>query len=113
MSVGQLYIQVTKSDEDNWKNQRRVIAWIKRTIDYPRKIRATVISNVFIWIDTAYTVHDDTMSKTRGTISMSCGALHCHNAKQKLNVKVTIETEIVGTSNHVTYNLWLVISMWG
>ena len=39
---------------------------------------------------------------------MGHSVLYCKSAKQKLNVKSSTEVELVGTSDYVLYNLWLI-----
>ena len=76
-----------------------------------RIIGALDLSKTFTWIDAAYVVYNNMRSQTGGAISMDHGVLHCKSAKQKLNIKSSIETELVGTSDYVPYNLWLKIFM--
>ena len=45
---------MTKSDKDDWKELRRVIAWIKCTIDVNKIIGTTDLSNIFTWIDAVW-----------------------------------------------------------
>ena len=110
-SIGHLCTRVTKSDEDDWKKLRRIIAWIKCTIEDKRIIGATSLCEIFTWIDAAYAVHDDMRSQTGGVISMGHGVLHCKSGKQKLNVKSSTEAELVASSDYVPYNLWLIMFM--
>ena len=39
---------------------------------------------------------------------MGVGVLYSKTNKQKLNVKSSTEAELVGNSNYVPYNLWLI-----
>ena len=50
-------------------------------------------------------------SQTGGAMSMGHGILHCKSGKQKLNVKSSTEAELVGTSDYLPYNLWLIMFM--
>ena len=104
-SIDHLCTRVTKSDEDDWKKLRRIIAWIKCTIEDKRIIGATSLCEIFTWIDAAYAVHDDMRSQTGGVISMGHGVLHCKSGKQKLNVKRSTEAELVASSYYIPYNL--------
>ena len=44
-------------------------------------------------------------------MSMGLGVLHAKCSKQKLNVKSSTEAELVGTSEYLPYNLWLMMFM--
>ena len=106
-AIGFLCTRVDKSDMDDWKKLRRVIAFIKCTINDCRMIGATDLTKIFTWIDAAYAVNPDMKSQTGGAMSMGIGVLHAKTSKQKLNVKSSTEAELVGNSDYVPYNLWL------
>ena len=40
---------------------------------------------------------------------MGLGVLHCKSSKQKLNVKSSTEAELVGVSDYLPYNIWLLM----
>ena len=42
-------------------------------------------------------------------MSLGIGVLHAKSGKQKLNVKSSTEAELVGTSDYIPYNLWLLM----
>ena len=42
---------------------------------------------------------------------MGLGVLHAKFSKQKLNVKSSTEAELVGASDYLPYNLWLIMFM--
>lgn len=104
-SVDHLCTRVTKSDEDDWKKLRRIIAWIKCTIVDKRIIGATSFCDIFTWIDAECAVHDDMRCQTGGVISMGHGVLHCKSEKQKLNVKSSTEAKLAASSDYVPYSL--------
>ena len=72
-AIGFLCTRVSKSDEDDWKKLRRVIAYVQATIDDIRIIGASSLSQIFTWIDAAYAVTSDMKSQTGGTMSMGLG----------------------------------------
>ena len=108
-AIGFLCTRVSKSDEDDWKKLRRVIAYVQATIDDIRIIGASSLSQIFTWIDAAYAVTSDMKSQTGGTMSMGLGILHGKSSKQKLNVKSSTEAELVGVSDYLPYNIWLLM----
>ena len=83
--------------------------WLKNTIDEPRIIGASSLSELYTWIDAAYAVHDNMRSHTGGAMSLGYGVIHCRSSKQKLNTKSSTEAELVGSSNYMPYNIWNVI----
>ena len=110
-TIGFLCTRVAKSDEDDWKKLRRVIAYVKCTIDDIRIIGASSLSDIFTWIDAAYAVNPDMKSQTGGAMSLGLGVLHAKGNKQKLNVKSSTEAELVANSDYIPYNIWLLMCM--
>ena len=45
--------RVSKSDTDDWKKLRRLIGFIKRTIDEIRVIGATSLTEIMTYVDSA------------------------------------------------------------
>ena len=110
-TVSFLCTRVSKSDEDDWLKLRRGIAYVKCTIEDVRVIGASSLTDLFTYIDAAYTVNPDMKSQTGGAMSLGVGVLHAKSNKQKLNVKSSTEAKLVGTSEYMPYNLWLFMFM--
>ena len=110
-AIAFLCSRVSKSDEDDWLKLKRVIAYVKCTIDDVRVIGASSLADIYTWIDAAYAVNPDMKSQTGGCMSLGVGVLHAKSNKQKLNVKSSTEAELVGTSEYIPYNLWLLMFM--
>ena len=110
-AISFLCTRVGKSDEDDWKKLRRVIAYLKCTINDVRIIGASSLTEIFTWIDAAYAVNPDMKSQTGGTMPLGVGVLHAKSGKQKLNVKSSTESELLGCSDYIPYNLWLLMFM--
>ena len=92
-----LTMRVSKSTVEDWKKLKRGLQFVLCTIDDERTIGATTLSELFTWIDAAYAVHNNMRSHTGGAISMGYGILHGKSSKQKINVKSSTESELVGT----------------
>ena len=110
-AVSFICTRVSKSDGDDWKKLRRTLVLVKCTIDDVMIIGAENLTKIFTWIDAAYAVNYDMKSQTGGAMSMGLGVLHAKCSKQKLNVKSSTEAELVGASEYLPYNLWLIMFM--
>ena len=93
----------------DWKKLRRVLAWIKQTIDDPRIIGATSLEDLFTWVDASYGVHNNMRGQTGGCMSMGWGVMHGRSSKQKINTKSTTESELVGVGEYLPYNIWAIL----
>ena len=85
-----------------WKLKHGLV-YIKNTIDGKRVIRASSLSELFTWIDTAYAVHPNMRGHTECAMYMGYGVIHWKGSKQKLNVKSFTVSE------YVPYNIWVMM----
>ena len=108
-SISFLCKRVTKSDEDDWKKLKRLLAYLKETMDDYRilGIDKEEETKMISWIDASYAVHEDMKSHTGGTTSLGLGTLSNKSSAQKLNVKSACEAELVAMSEYIPYNIWL------
>ena len=58
-------------------------------------------------MDAAFAVHNNMRSHTGGVMSFRWGMIHAKSSKQKLNTKSSTEAEVVGLSEYLPYNIWL------
>ena len=72
-----------------------------------RIIGATSLTDKFTWIGAAYNVHIDMRSHTGGDMSMGIGAVHSKVSVQHFNTKSSTEAEIVGVSEYLPCNSWI------
>ena len=82
-AIAFLCTRVSKSDVDNWNKLKRVLGWIKVTIDDKRYIGANGLAQLFTWIDASYTVHPDMRSQTGGAHSLGRGILNGSARKKR------------------------------
>ena len=99
--------RVSNSNEYDWKKLKRGLTLVKNTINYKRVLGERSLSGVFMWIDVAYAVHGNMRIHTCGAIPMGYSIIHVNDSKHKINVKSSTETELVGVSEYIPYNLWL------
>ena len=105
-SISFLMKRVSKSDHDDWKKLRRIIGFLKRTIEDVRIIGATSITEIMTFVDSSYAVHDNMRSHTGGLVSFGIGAAHTRSTTSKINVKSATESELVSASEYLPYTLW-------
>ena len=105
-AVSFLTTRVDRSDVDDWKKLKRVVQYLKQTIDDVRIIGCNDLQSLYTWVDAAYGVWMNMRSQTGGCMSMGLGMVHCKSSKQKLNTKSSTESEIVGLSDYMPYNIW-------
>jgi len=106
-AVGFLTTRVAEPDEDDWEKLRRVLQYLRGTLDLSLTLGGKSIKKMKAWVDVSYGVHSDCKSHTGGCISFGIGAMSTKCQKQKLNVKSSTEGEIVGVSDYLPNMIWV------
>ena len=88
---------------DDWKKLKRLLQYIRTTIDLDLVIGADALGAFKTYVDVAYGVHDDMKSHTGGVITFGTGAVTSKSSKQKINVKSSTEGEVVGMSDYIAF----------
>ena len=101
-----LCTRVSNSTEQDWEKLRRLLKYLKRTINLHRIIGADDFSVMKTWVDASYATHADMRSHTGGAMSFGTGMVTVKSAKQKLNTKSSTEAEIVGASDYIPWTIW-------
>ena len=71
-----LSTRVSKPTINDWKKLKRLLQFIRGTINDKRVIGSNSLDGLITWIDATYTVHMDMHSHTGGCISFGWGATH-------------------------------------
>ena len=104
-TIAYLCTRVSQPTENDWKKLRRVLSYLKGTIEDKRIIGAPKLNSLVTWVDAAYAVYENMRSQTGGAMSFGLGLVHGRSSKQKLNTKSSTEAEVVGVSEYLTYNI--------
>ena len=96
---------MSKSTIEDWKKLRRLVSFLKGTVNDKRIIGAISLENMHTWIDAAYGVYNDMRSQTGGAIFLGWGIIHEKSTIQKLNTKSSTESEVVGFSDYLPHNI--------
>ena len=82
--------------------------FLKQSKEDKRIIGCFNLKELFTWVDASCAVHQNIRSHTGGAMSMVYGMIHCCSRNQKMNAKSTTESKLVGTSEYVIFNIWIV-----
>ncbi len=96
LAVAFLCTRVSCSTEQDWQKLKRVLEYLRGTLDEYLTLGADDIGMMKTWVDASYAVHMDMKSHTGGVVSFGIGAVMSKSSKQKLNVKSSTEAELVG-----------------
>ena len=93
--------------EEDWGKLKRMLNFVKGTIDDRRILGTDDLLTMETYIDASHAIHNDMRGQTGGTITFGWGILHGGSSKQKLNSKSSTETELIGMSDYVPRKLWV------
>jgi hypothetical protein len=105
-TVGFLTTRVSKPDEDDWKKLKRVLQYLRGTIDDKLILGCVDIGKMKSFVDASFAVHMDMKSHTGGGISWGLGILLSMCQKQRLNAKSSTEAEVIGVSDFLSGMIW-------
>jgi len=105
-ALGYLTTRVSCPNEDDWAKLRRVLQYLRGTMDECLILGGDSIGSMESWVDAAYGVHNDMKSHTGGCMSWGLGVLLTMCIKQRLNVKSSTEAEVVGVSDFLPNMIW-------
>ena len=107
LPIAFLCTRVAKSTIQDQSKLKRVLEYLKGTIDDEFILGADDMARMRSWVDAAFAVHPDMKSHTGGVISFGRGGLACKSGKQKLVTKSSTEAETVGASDYLPNTLWM------
>jgi hypothetical protein len=106
LTIAFLCTRIKAADIEDWKKLARLICFLAQTIDDERLIGADDLHNMQTFIDSSHAVHDDMRGHNGGTITFGTGVLNVKSSKQKMNSRSSNETEVIGNSEYLPYNIW-------
>ena len=105
-AVAFLTTRVKNPDEDDWGKLKRVLQYLKGTMNMPLVISADTMTLPRWWVDASYAVHADCRGQTGAMVSFGNGMAISFSRKQKLNTKSSTESELVGVDDAMPLVIW-------
>jgi hypothetical protein len=85
--VAFLTTRVRNPDEDNWLKLKRLLRYIRCTIQMPLILRADSLDVIKWWVDASFATHDSCRGQTGATISLGRGSIIGMSKKQKISTR--------------------------
>jgi hypothetical protein len=95
LAIAFLCTRVACSTEQDWVKLKRVLEYLRGSLDGFLTLGADDIGMMKTWVDASYAVHMDMKSHTGGVVSFGIGAVMSKSLKQKLSVKSSTEAELL------------------
>jgi hypothetical protein len=107
LPIGFLSTRVSKSTQEDQAKLRRVLEYIKSSLDKTYTLGVDQLTTLRTWVDASYAVHPDMRSHTGGVMSLGRGGFGCTSTKHKISVKSSTEAETVGLSDYLPNTIWV------
>ena len=105
-SVAFLTIHVIFPDEGDWKILLRMMRYLRGTKELPLILSADSTNIVQWWVDRSYAIHPDARIQTGKTASLGKGSFMSTSIKQRLNTRISTETELVAADDLMPHLCW-------
>ena len=86
-----LTIRVRSPDKDDWVNLKRVLQYVRRTINLPLILRVYILTVIKWWFDASYAAHPDIRGHTGATMSLGRGSVTGIAKKHTITDKSSME----------------------
>jgi hypothetical protein len=106
LTISFLTSRCSKADEDDWKKLKRLLCYIKGTIDLKLTLRANATDVVMWWADAAFAVRDDFKSQSGRGMSLGTGMIQCKSHKQSTTENSSTTAELVSSSDALIMIIW-------
>ena len=100
-SVSFLSKRVKQPTKDDWHKFKRLMCFVKSTVEDVRVIGADNLLEMLVMIDSAHAVHNNLRGHTGGITTFGTGVIDQKSSMQKMNTRSLTETEHVGTSEYL------------
>ena len=104
-AISFLCTRVSVSTQEDWNKLRRVLCFLNQTIDDTCILGASTLGQLFVWVDGCHAVHPNMYGHTSGCMSFGIRQVVAKASKQKTDSKTSTETEVVTTSEFISYPL--------
>jgi hypothetical protein len=101
-----LTTRVRATDKDDWNTLVHLMRYIRGTRTMPLILSANGSGILKWWVDTLFAVHPNMHGHSGGGLSLGRGFPIVSSTKQKLNTRISTETEIVGADDFMPAICW-------
>ncbi|KAL7461201.1 hypothetical protein ACHAXS_001624, partial [Conticribra weissflogii] len=106
VAVAFLTTRVQSPDEDDWGKLKRVLKYLKGTINMQLNLSVDSLGVAKWYVDAAHAVHDDCKSHTGAGLTLGKGMVTSMSRKQKINGKSSTESKLIAVDDAMGQVLW-------
>ena len=98
-------------DIHDWGKMRLVLQFVNQIIRDYRVIGDDNTYEVLTYLDASYAMHGDMRGHNGDCMTFGWGLTYAKLFKKKLNTKISIDSEVVGSRNYIPLFIWWYIFM--
>jgi len=91
---------------DDWKKLKRLLSYIKHTMNLKLRLRTNAMNIVMWWADAAFAVRDDFKSQSGRGMSFGTGMIPCKSNKQTTTENSSTTAELISSSDALVMIIW-------
>ena len=110
-AVSFIYTLLKNPDIYDWGKLIQVLQFLSKTIEDNNVIGSENIYEVLTYVDVSYATYNGIRGHTGGCMKFGWGLICEKSSKQKLNTKISTESEVVGASEYIPMSIWLAMYM--
>ena len=111
-SVAFLKKRFSQTDVDDEKKLVQLLRYLQGSRDLVLVLDSNGSRVIKCWVDAAFAVHHDIRFNTGGTVLLGKGVIYSTTKKQKLNMKISNEFDLVGVDDLIPQILWMLYFLW-
>jgi hypothetical protein len=104
--IALLCTRVSCSTEKDWLKLKKVLEYLRGTLDEFLTLGADDITMMKTWVNASYAVHNNMNSHMGRVVSFGREVIMSKSWKQKLNTKSSTEAKLVGASDYLPYPIY-------
>jgi hypothetical protein len=95
--------------EDDWEKLKRVLRYLKSTINIPLILRADNLNIIKWWVDASYACHGDCRGHTGAIMSLGKSSVSSMSKKQKINTRSSTGSDLGGADDTMPGVMWTIL----
>ncbi len=106
VAVASLTTRVKCPDKDDWGKLKRVLKYLKGTVEMRLNLSVENVGVTKWYIDAAHAMHDNCKSHSGAALTLGRGMITSMSRKQKLNGKILTESKLIAVDDAMSQVLW-------
>ena len=105
-SIAFMKTRLRAPDEEDWAKLENLMRYFRGTIKLSLDLSANGSGILKLWVDELFAVHPNMRGNSGGGLYLGRGLPVVSSTKHKINMKISMDTEIMGVDNFMPAICW-------